>query len=667
MKEKFTELFQPFKIGKVEIKNKVVMSPMLTIGWFDEHSVISDRMIDYYVERAKGGVGAVFTAGNVPDAHLEDCAFTISPFQDPEHFVKQARKLADALHEYDCKLFIQIWFGLGRVAFSEFMADQPVAVTEGPNRWKPEVTCREMTTEEVYRLIDSVVYGAKLIYEAGADGIDINGAYGGYMGDQFTTDIFNKRTDEFGGSMDGQLKVLTEIIRRIKVETAEDYPVTCRLGTKHYMRAERQAAVPGEDYIEAGRDIEESVAMAKKLEEAGYDGFLMGNGAYDSFHWLYPPMYHKEGLWLDDFAPLTKEVSVPVIGPGKILQPEMANDAIAEGKVTAVALGRALLADPQWVNKAAADAPEDIRPCIGCNAGCIGRIFAGQTMLCAVNADLFNERNQELAPAEKPKKIAVIGGGVGGMETARIAARRGHDVTIYDNRDQLGGMTLVANIPDYKAASRRLIDWFEREIKEAGVKVELNRTMTADDIKALDADAVVVATGAESKSLKVKGIDSENVITSIDALTKTKKIGQKVVIVGGGQVGCEVAYELLREGKDAAVVEFLDGLVAGGKEPVSAAVTLMLQDLLNYYHAEIHTSSVLKEVKEHSVIIEKNGKEAEVPADTVILAVGFTANDTLYQTLKDCGKEVYVIGDAKQSPGNIMHAVADGNQLGRTI
>lgn len=270
METRYPELFKPFKIGKVEIKNKVVMSPMLSIGWFEEHSVISDKMIDYYVERAKGGVGAVFTCGNVPDAHLERCAFTISPFQAPERFVHQVRKLANALHQYDTKLFVQIWFGLGRVAFSEFMEDQPVAVSEGPNRWKPEVTCRAMTTEEIYSLIDSVVDGAKLIYEAGADGIDINGAYGGYMGDQFTTDAFNHRTDEFGGSMDGQLRVLTEIVKRVKAETAQDYPVTCRLGTKHYMRAERQAAVPREVYTEYGRDVEESIAMAKKLEAAGY-------------------------------------------------------------------------------------------------------------------------------------------------------------------------------------------------------------------------------------------------------------------------------------------------------------------------------------------------------------------------------------------------------------
>lgn len=667
MEAKYPELFQPFQIGKVTIKNKVVMSPMLSIGWFDEQSVISDRMIDYYVERAKGGVGAVFTCGNVPDAHLERCPFTISPFAAPERFVAQVRKLAQALHQYDTKLFVQIWFGLGRVAFSEFMADQPVAVSEGPNRWKPEVTCREMTTEEVYGLIQSVVEGAKLIYEAGADGIDINGAYGGYMGDQFTTDAFNHRTDEFGGSMDAQLRVLTEIVKRIKKETAPDYPVTCRLGTKHYMRAERQAAVPGEVYTEYGRDVEESVAMAKKLEEAGYDAFLMGNGAYDSFHWLYPPMYHKEGLWLDDFAPLTAQVHIPVIGPGKILQPQMANDAIAQKKVTAVAIGRALLADPNWVNKAAAGKAEEIRPCIGCNAGCIGRIFAGQTMLCAVNADLFHEAEQALIPAETPKKVAILGGGIAGMEAARIAAARGHKVTIYEAGSQLGGATLAANVPDYKAASRRLLQWFEREIQKAGVEVKLNSPVSAEQAVALDADVLVVATGADAKIPPIPGVQNGNVMTAVDVLLNKAPVGEHVVVIGGGQVGCESAYELLRQGKQVSVVECLPALVSGGTEAISAAVVLMLQDLLNYYKADIHVSSSVKEIKAHTVVIESGGVQSELPADTVVLAVGYRANDALYTALKDCGKPVYLIGDAQKSPGNILHAVADGNAVGRKI
>ncbi len=666
MENKYSALFEPFKIGNVEIKNKVVMSPMLTIGWFEEQSIISDKIIDYYEERAKGGVGAVFTCGNVPNAGLERCAFTISPFAKPERFKEQVKKLADRLHKYDCKLFVQVWFGLGRVAFTDFLEDQAVAPSEGPNRWKPEVICRELTNAEIKHLIDEVVYGAKLIYEAGADGCDINGAYGGYLGDQFTTRAFNRRTDEFGGDMDGQLKVLTEIIKRIKTEISSDFPVTCRLGTKHYLKGERQASVPGESYKEWGRDVEESIQMAKKLEVAGYDGFLMGNGSYDSFHWLYPPMYHKEGLWLDDFAPLRPEVNVPIIGPGKVLQPEMANEAIREGKVDAIALGRALLADPMWLQKAKAGKPEDIRPCIGCNAGCIGRIFAGQTMLCAVNAELFHEREQALIPTPTQKKVMVIGGGIAGMEAARIAAARGHDVTIYEKGSQLGGATIAASVPDYKDASRRLLKWFEKEVREAGVKVVLNKELTVQDAQGSDADAIVVTAGANAKIPPIPGVRQDHVVTAIDVLLQKVEVGQNVVVIGGGQVGCEVAYDLLREGKHVAVVEFLNGIIAGVKEPVSAANVLMLEDLLNYYKGDIHLSTAVKEITETHVIVEKDNQQQSLPADTVILATGYQANDAIYQALKDSGKEVYICGDAN-APSNIMHAVADGNEAGRKI
>ena len=240
-------------------------------------------------------------------------------------------------------------------------------------------------------------------------------------------------------------------------------------------------------------------------------------------------------------------------------------------------------------------------------------------------------------------------------------------MTIYEKGTQLGGTTLAANVPDYKDASRRLLTWYKKEIRESGVKVELNRDLSAEDLKKLDADAVVVSTGASAKIPNIPGVHGANVTTAVDVLLGKAEIGQQVVVVGGGQVGCEVAYELLRAGKQVSLVEFLDGLMAGGTEPVSAAVVLMLEDLLNYHHADIRLSSAVKEIKENSVIIEKNGVREELPADTVVLAVGFVENNALFNILQDMGKEVYLVGDAKKSPGNIMHAVADGNRVGREI
>lgn len=668
MSLKYPELFQPMKIGSVTIKNRIFMAAMLPVGWLDEDHCLTDETISYYEERAKGGTGAIFTCGNVPNSHLEKSTLTITPFDKSEKFILQMKKLSDRLHPYDCKLFAQLWFGSGRAMVPDLiMEGECIAPSQGPNRWNPSVTCREMTKEEIQRLIDATIEDAVMCKAAGCDGVDINGAYGGYLGDQFTTSAFNRRTDEFGGTMDGQLKVLTDIIKGIKEKCGKDFPVTCRLGTKHYMKAERQAAVPGEKYTEFGRDVAESIAMAKKLEEAGYDAFYMGNGCYDAFYWLYPPMYQKEGLWLDDIAPLTSEVSIPVIAPGKILQPEMANDAIKEGKVTAVALGRGLLADPYWANKAREGKQEEIRPCIGCNAGCIGRIFSALPMACAVNAELFCEKTGKPVPAQDPKKIAVIGAGVAGMECARIAATRGHDVTIYEKALKLGGVTVAASIPDFKDADRRLLKWFENELNKSGVKIVLNHEVTLEEAEKMDVDEFVVATGTTPKVPPIPGIDGNNVVTAIDTLYGNKEIGKNVVVIGGGQVGCELAVWLKKKEKAVTLVEALPELLCGGKEAIAATNKFMLEDMLKFYQVDVMCSTKVQRISNNAVEVSDESGNKEIAADTVILAIGYNSNDRLYRDISsNIPKKVWCLGDAV-NPANIMFAVKDGNTIGKLI
>lgn len=669
MSLKYPELFKPMKIGNVTIKNRIFMAAMLPVGWLDEDHCLTDETIGYYEERAKGGTGAIFTCGNVPNSHLEKSTLTITPFDKSEKFIHQMKKLSDRLHPYDCKLFGQLWFGSGRVMIPDLiMEGECIAPSEGPNRWDPSITCREMTREEIQGLIDATIEDAVQCKMAGCDGVDVNGAYGGYLGDQFTTSVFNKRTDEFGGSMDGQLRVLTEIVKGIKEKCGKNFPVTCRLGTKHYMKAERQAAVPGEEFEEYGRDIAESIAMAKKLEEAGYDAFYMGNGSYDSFYWLYPPMYQKEGLWLDDIAPLTKEVRIPVIAPGKILQPEMANDAIRDGKITAVAMGRGLLADPYWANKARQGKPEEIRPCIGCNAGCIGRIFQALPMACAVNAELFNERHAQLIPAATPKKIAVIGAGVAGMECARIAAQRGHKVTIYDKAERLGGVTVAASIPDFKDADRRLLKWFENELNQAGVTIILNHEVTLEEAEKMDVDEFVVATGTTPKVPPISGIHNDNVVTAIDTLYGKETVGEYVAVIGGGQVGCELAVWLRKQGKEVSLIEALPELLCGGKEAIAATNKFMLEDLLAFHKVDVMCNTKVQEMTQDAVIVEMaDGNKKNIKADTIVLAIGYNSNDELYRKISEnVPKQVWCLGDAV-NPANIMFAMKDGNAIGKLI
>lgn len=671
MSLKYPELFKPFKIGKVEIKNKIVMSPMLPAGWYDENGVITNEALDYYEERAKGGVGLIYTCAFNVNAGLEKgigpAVPFYTPFDHPASFVMQMKKLADRIHQYDTKLFLQVSLGYGRIINPVRIVGNPISPSGAPNFWDPGVTCRAMTKEEVELLIRTAIKNAILCRQTGCDGVDIVGVYGGYLGDQFATDAFNRRTDEYGGSIDGKLKVFTDIVKGIKAQCGADFPVTTRLSMKHYMKAERQSAVPGEKFEEFGRDVEESIAMAQKLEKAGYNGLLMANGSYDSLYWLYPPMYQKDGLWLEDVAKLKRHVGIPIICPGKITQPQMANDAIKNELVDAVALGRALLAEPEWANKAKLGADEAIRPCIGCNNGCIGRDFARLPFQCAVNADLLNEKNAKLQKVENPKTIAVIGGGIAGMEAARIAALRGHDVTLYEKNSRLGGVTIAASVPEFKDADRRLLKWYENELKGAGVTVRLRCEMTFEEIEKLNADEIVVATGATAKVPPIPGVEMPHVATAIEVLLGEKEPGRRVTIIGGGQVGCELAIWLEGKGKQVTLVEALDGLMTSGKETVFLANKMMLKDMLTYKNIRVMLRAQVSAIGENSVEVVTKEEKETIPADSVVLAIGYNSNDQLYRDLySTVPKNVWLLGDAK-NPSNIMFAVKDGAAIGRVL
>lgn len=661
---KYPNLFQPFHIGRVEIKNRVCMSAMHAEGWLDGHGIITDKAIGYYEERAKGGAGLIFTGAVQPVTQFEEAGFINSPFTDAGTFIKQYRKLADRLHAYGTKVFIQIAYGGGRVTFPGGLSGYPIAASNGSNRWDPSIQHRMLTTEEVYHIIQDTVDAVRICRLTGCDGVDIN-SYGGYLFDEFLTDAFNHRTDEFGGSLDGKLKILTDIISAVKKEDPF-FPVSCRFGTKHYVKSIGQGAVSGETYTEYGRDIPETCEMAKKLQEAGYDAFYIGNGCYDSFYWMYPPMYQQEGLWLDDVAPLMDIAKVPVICAGKILRPEMADQAVGEGKVTAVALGRAMLADPQWTNKAKCGEENRIRPCIGCNEGCLKNIFSGLPMQCAVNPDLFREDTAELIPAKQKKRIVIIGAGIAGMECARIAAERGHHVDLYEKANYLGGVFHTAGIPDFKTADHRLIAWYEQELKRNDVHIHLDQEMTLEKLTAMETDEIVVVTGAAPNRPPIDGADQENVITAVEALSGRKPIGQKVLIIGGGQVGCETAIWLKEQGKEVTVLEATSALMSGTGKPFESNA-LQLKDTLVYKNIEILPETICTKIDGKTVELKSHGSEKAVEADTVIISVGFHSDmDFYYKANLEIPENVWCLGDAK-SPSNVLYAVKDGNAVGRIL
>lgn len=667
---KYPELFKPFKIGRCEIKNKIVMSGMHNIGWTDDYDIIDDNVIDYFEARAKGGVGLIFTGANQPDFQLDNGVNMKNPFQKPSVFISRHKKLVDRVHSYGARLFIQLAYGCGRVDFPAWIpGNQGVAVSDCTNRWDPSIHHREMTTAEVDGLISSSVEAAKICAQTGCDGIDIN-CYGGYLTDQFLQPCFNKRTDEYAG-LDGGILLMSRIVKGIKDALGKNFPVTCRLGMRQHMKAPREAGLEGEDYVEYGRTPEQSRYVARELVKAGYDAIYLGNGTYDSFYWLYPPMYQREGLWLDDVKELTAELDVPVICGGKILQPQMANDAIRDGKVTAVVLGRQLLADPDWPNKAKLGLDEEIRPCIGCNFGCIGHIFAGLPQLCAVNANLMREKDMDnLIPAKMPKKVAVIGGGVAGMECARIAALRGHEVTIYEKGSRLGGTFLAASVAKSKDAERRLLAWYELQLRKAGVKVEFNTALTLADVERLDCDEIVVSTGNKPKMPPIPGIAQDNVDNPVKVFLgeETLPVG-RVVIVGGGLVGCELAVWLAEEKgyTDVTVIEGASELMSGGYEPMPLPNKLMLIDLMKFHGVKVFTSTMLDHIDGGNVYVKRGGEVSALETDSVVMSIGFDANDELYREINEnIPKKVWLLGDAKM-PSNIMFGIRDANAIAREI
>jgi len=668
---KYPELFKPFTIGRCQIKNRIVMSPMHLGGRMDSDGNFNESVIDYYVARAKGGVGLIYTCGFVPDSGIEKGLSTNSPFSDMFKFNTTSSRLCEKVHAYGAKIFFEVGGGTGRVTFPAAMSPEmnghPIAPSEIPNRWDPAMMCRPTTTAEIRKMIDDTVQGAVASMQAGADGILLGGIYGGYLTDQYATRIFNNRDDEYGYGKKGQLKFVTDTIKGIKEACGPNTPVDVRIGVKHYMKGIRQGALPGEEFEEVGRDVAESIEYAKELEAAGATALLIGDGCYDSFYWLYPPTYQKLGLWLDNAQKVKEAVSIPVICPGRLNNPDIANQAIADGKIDAAAFGRPLLADPDFANKARRGASEDIRPCIGCENGCIGRVFVGGLVTCAVNPQCFYENTEPILPALIKKHVVVVGGGVGGMEAARVAALRGHEVDLYEKSDKLGGNFILAGVPDFKTDDEALIEWYITAIKKAGVKIHMNTEVTADLVEAIDADEVIVATGAVSRTIPIEGISKEDAVTASDVLSGAKPVGDSCVVIGGGLVGCEMAIWLARQGKKVTIVEMMPELMLS-KVPVPLPNKLMIDDMLVQEGIDTITSAATKAYRDGSLIYaDKNGNEHAIPADTVIQSIGYVPVNKLYNELCQRGNaNVWNVGDSKM-PTNIMNAIKDGFFIGKDI
>lgn len=673
MDSKYQSLFTPWKIGNCEIKNRIVLTSMggtSIFGWMEPHH-FDQEAANFLLERAKNNAGLVLP-GIAPIQNVIGGGWLYKA----NGAFKKLKPFMDELHKTGAKMFVQLTAGFGRsFAVSDLMVmlyknkalnaiAKPfididrltVSASPNPNRWSDDVPSREMTIKEIHEYIYAFGQTALKCKEAGVDGVEIHAVHEGYLLDQFTMKYTNQRTDEYGGSLENRYRFPMEIVKEIKRVCGEDYPVSLRYSVVSKTKGFRQGALPGEDYVEAGRDMEESKIAAKMLQDAGYDMLNADNGTYDAWYWAHPPVYMPQNCNLDDCMEVKKAVDIPVVCAGR-MTPETAAQAIAEGKIDGMGVARQFLTDPEWVTKLMDGREDDIMPCICCHNACFNYAHyngvandqdlsdtAGMAR-CALNPHTMQSKKYKIVPTKKAKNIAVIGGGIGGMEVARVATLRGHKVTIYEKSNDLGGIFVAAAAPSFKEKDKELITWYKKQIKDLGIEVKYNTEVK--DVNALGADEVVIATGANARRFRVPGV--ERAIEACDFLLDKKEVGDKVVIIGGGLTGCEIAYELDLRGKHPAIVEMKNDIIA--VRGVCLANSSYLREYFALHNVPVHLETKLLEITETGVKVQKGDKVFEIPADSVIMSVGY-----IPAPLAEESKHVHVVGDSAKV-GNLRSVI----------
>ncbi|MFC1915395.1 FAD-dependent oxidoreductase [Chloroflexota bacterium] len=646
------KLFEPGRIGTLTLKNRIVMAPMNTIGLVETNGRLSRRGIEYYAARARGGTGLLISSVTKVEDKIE--ALPSAPFSsahkiDDYYYTSGLSELADAVHDHGAKIAIQLTAGIGRnVGRLHLSTVGAVAPSAVPCFWDSSYTTRELKTEEVEQIVKAFGVAAEIVRLAGIDAIELHG-HEGYLMDEFMTALWNKRTDKYGGDLEGRLRFAMEVIQSVRKGAGEDFPLIYRYGGNHY--------------IKGGRELEETLEIAKRLEKAGVDCLHIDAGCYEAYHWAHPPMYQPPGCLVDLAAAVKKAVQIPVIAVGKLGYPDLAESVLREGKADFIGLGRPLLADPDWPNKVKEGRTEDILMCIGCHEGCLLRESERKYLSCAVNPLTGMERELALSPAKKQKSVLVVGGGPAGMEAARVAALKGHKVTLWEKENGLGGNLIPAVVPDFKQDLQYLIDYLSTQIKKLGVTVELGREGTPELIKAKKPDVVIIATGSVPIVPEFPGGQKGNVITAVDLLLGKRDAEEYAVVAGGGEVGCETAVYLARKGKKVIVVEAMEDVIRG----ICWANKQQLLEMLADAGVEVLTDTVISEITTEGVItIDKNGKCTPRKADTVVVAVGHKPENKLIDALSDDVLEVYAVGDCV-NPRVILNAIWEGYRTARLV
>ena len=635
MSKMFPNLFSPAKIGTLTLKNRILKAPQSS-GMSNMDGTVSERLVRYYRDQAAGGAGCIV----VEYAYVDDigaksahCHLGIS---SNEHIPGLAW-LAENIREMGAAPAIQIEH-CGR---QKFLGTQPICAPSAlpwPKLWDQygvQSVPHVLTIEEIQDIVHAFGDSALRAKKAGFELVEIHGAHG-YLLTNFFSPHTNHRTDLYGGSLENRMRIYVEIVRDVRKKVGPDFPVTIRLS--------------GTDYEPDGFPIEDTIAMAKVLEREGIDAFHISGGDHHTMIHQVSPMAMSlcHNTWAAEA--IKKEVSVPVIASGSITLPEYAEEIIASGKGDFVGLGRPLWADPEWPNKAAADHPEDIRPCIRCNEGCLERTFFNyKAITCAVNPVVSREGELKITPAPVKKKVAVVGGGTAGMEAARVLKLRGHDVTIYEEKPENGGLLHEAAAPEFKADIRPFMKYQMTALEKLGVPVLREK---ADVAKLAAYDVVICATGSLPIIPNIPGVEKPIAVDCLSAINGAKPVGKKIVVIGGGLVGTETALDLAENGHSVTLVEMLPKIM----KDVAVTDFLAYSERIAKTDMRILTETRLEEVLDNGARVSSKKGEEIIEADTVILALGLKAEQGLYNELIAAGKEAYLVGDAVKA-GKIFDAI----------
>ena len=637
----FEKVFEEGMIGNLKVKNRLIVPPMLT-EYAAENGELTERYIRYYEEKAKGGWGLIICEDNavVPNGR----GFKNIPGIWSDDLMDKHSELVDRVHSAGAKIAVQLYHA-GRQSHSSLIGGKTVAPSAIQDPIMGE-TPRELTTTEIEELVEKYAQGARRAKEAGYDAVEIHGAHG-YLINQFVSPFSNKRTDKYGGNLNNRLRFPIEIIKRIKELTGEGYPVIYRISA--------------EELVDGGLTIEDTKVISMVLEKAGVSAIHASGGVYKSSAILCAPTVAQTGVFSNYAQEIKRVVDIPVITVNKIIYPEVAESMLRQGKADFISMGRASIADPHLPNKTMNGKEDEILHCIGCRQGCWNNLLLNKPVSCLVNPRTGREQEYDIREAETKKKVMVIGGGPVGMEAAIVAAKRGHEVTLYERDEKLGGQWLLAAIPPSKEQLNTLTVSQKGELERAGVTVKLNTEVDEKVIARENPDHVVVAAGSSPIAPDIKGIDGKNVVTAHDLLRGKVHIHGSVVVIGGGLVGSETAEHIAVHNQKAVIVE-VNSEIAEGME---GGARHFLLESLEKNNVEVYTETKVLEIKAASVVVEKDGKSFEIPSDQVVLAAGSRSNNHLAEKLKD-SYNMDIVGDALRV-GDVLEEIRHAYEIAMNI